>query len=75
MPMIHIRSLPAIAWPTLCVLPDGVPDAYGRLPPMSYSFKNRRSKQEFTVQLSSYRIAAEMGEGIVRVRAFEVTMS
>ena len=73
MPEVEVRTYinQLFAWPSLCSLPAGVPDARGRLPPMRYSFKTSQTKQKFSVQLNS-RIGAD---GMTRVESFMMEMA
>ena len=74
MPKVTIRpqySFAPLAWPTLCPRPDVVPDVRGRLPSMSYKFKNIHSKQPFEVELFS-RIGPG---GVTHVEKFEMRMT
>ena len=67
MPKVIIIALDdlSFAWPTFhCPLPYGVPNELGLLPPMSYVFKNRHTKQGFSVTLY-YGIGLAMESGLV----------
>jgi len=72
MPKMIVRPyFISFSWPSLCPMPDGVPDDKDCLPPMSYHFSNEHSKQEFSATL----VMKRAWDGVTRVTRFELQMT